>query len=495
MDKIKKILIANRGEIARRIQATCLALNIETVAIYAPEDRFAPYVYFATEAYELKKNGFAGYLDQQIIIEIAKQSNADAIHPGYGFLSENGTFAQLVDNSGLRWIGPTPQNILMLGNKAEAQRIMKQSGIPTIPGRSFKTSAAQEAKRFAEEIGYPILIKCAHGGGGKGMRSVEHSEQFDDQWMLVASESGKQFNSQTIIVEKKIEHPRHVEVQIAGDGTNYIHIYERECSIQRRHQKIIEETPCNFISNETKQKLYQAATEAARSVNYKNIGTVEFLVDQSGAFYFLEINTRLQVEHSVTELTTGIDLVELQIILAQNMPLPYTQEQISHHGHAIECRIYAEDPQHNFAPSAGKITNFVLPNFPYLRIDNDIEEGMEISPSFDPMLLKFTTYGITRERAIQNMIASLSATHIFGIETNILFLQQILKSQESTTGNIHTQLLQNKKYLITLVNHEKTHLEPTKQHLQELAEKIKTHFGKKEEVQTDIVSQWKKRQW
>jgi acetyl-CoA carboxylase biotin carboxylase subunit len=439
---IKKLLIANRGEIARRIQTTCQALGIKTVAIYAHEDRFLSYTCHADQAYKLPQDGAQGYLDQEAIVVIAKKSGADAIHPGYGFLAENGSFAQFVIDNGLTWVGPTPRNISLLADKAKAHKIMREAGIPTIPGKSFDSSdhkSRENAKYTALIIGFPALLKCAHGGGGKGMRLVKSIEEFDSAWDLVVSESKKLFSSHTIVVEKQIEKPRHIEVQIAGDGQEIIHMYERECSVQRRHQKIIEESPCCFINRQTKQKLYDAAIRAARAVNYQNIGTVEFLVDQHENFYFLEMNTRLQVEHSVTEITTKIDLVELQIQLASGKALPYFQDEIKQLGHAIECRIYSENPEQNFAPSTGEITNLILPKNPFLRIDHDLHEGVEITPNFDPMIAKFTSHGIHREKSIQNMISSLEKTNFFGIDTNVSFLKNILESDVFKSGLIHTQ--------------------------------------------------------
>lgn len=512
--KITKILIANRGEIALRIQATCKTLAIQTIAIYTEEDKSLSYIYHADEAYELPQNGPAGYLDQESIVQIAKNAGADAIHPGYGFLSENGGFAQRVIDADLAWIGPTPQNIRLLADKAKVRNIMQKAGIPTITGETFDAInfySLGEAKEAAKKIGFPVLIKCAHGGGGKGMRCVKDIDQFDSCWQLVISESENLFNSKIIIVEKQIENPRHIEVQIAGDGKNYIHIFERECSLQRRHQKIIEESPSNFIKKETKEKLYQAAITAASTVNYKNIGTVEFLVDKDENFYFLEINTRLQVEHSVTELTTSIDLVALQIQLAEQNKLVYQQHEIKQFGHAIECRIYAEDPQQNFMPSSGKIKNLVLPNFPFLRTDHDLQEEIEITPFFDPMLLKFTTTGFSRNIAIKNMLTTLQSTNIFGVETNISFLKKMIASDEFKTGGIHTQLLQNKEFLASLdtspfalrasgdtrderrILDEKSSL--TDDQIKKLIDAIKTELSQKNRSQSTKTNQWKNQQW
>jgi acetyl/propionyl-CoA carboxylase alpha subunit len=295
-----------------------------------------------------------------------------------------------------------------------------------------------DAKEIAKSIGFPVLLKCAHGGGGKAMRYVKSIENFENAWNTVALEAKKFFDSSTIIIEKQIEKPRHVEVQIAGDGRDYIHLYERECSIQRKHQKVIEEAPCNFVSKKTKERLYAAALKAAKIVNYQNIGTVEFLVTQNEEIYFLEMNTRLQVEHSVTEFVTGKDLVALQIYIAENKKLPYTQKEISIRGHAIESRIYSEDE--NFMPSTGKITNLVLPSGPFIRIDHDLEQGTEITHFFDPMLLKLTAYSQNRKIAIKKIVQALKETNFCGVKTNIEFLLKILNSHEFNSGKIHTQL-------------------------------------------------------
>jgi len=359
---MKKLLIANRGEIALRIQATAHSFGIQTVAIYTEQDQFLSYVYKADQSYKLNKDGGLGYLDQVEILEIALKSGCDAVHPGYGFLSENHNFAKLVIEAGLTWVGPSPRQIELLGDKAQAVATMKENKVPTIPGyvvEAKDNSDFEKARNVVQIIGFPILLKSAHGGGGKAMRVVEKFDDFESSWNLVVSESKKYFNSQTILIEKKIEKPRHIEIQIAGDGKNFVHIYERECSIQRRNQKIIEETPANFIKKSTKEKLYKAAFDAAKATLYDSIGTVEFLVDQDENFYFLEMNTRLQVEHSITEATTNIDLVLLQLFIAINKKLPLKQDEIFQRGHAIECRIYSEDPKKNFSPSTGKITNLV----------------------------------------------------------------------------------------------------------------------------------------
>lgn len=507
---VKKILIANRGEISRRIQVTAHAFGIQTVAVYTKEDKNLSYVYSAHEAYELSDSASAGYLNQEELIAIAKRSNTDAVHPGYGFLSENSEFAQRVIDANLTWIGPTPQQIKLLADKSLAQKTMRAAGVPVIPGEVFDAQDNMsniKAYQRALAISFPVLIKCAHGGGGKAMRTATTPKDFATAWDTVVSEAKRFFSSSTILIEKQIIIPKHIEVQIAGDGKKYIHLYERECSLQRRHQKIIEEAPASFINQVVKNKLYDAALKAAQAVAYENIGTVEFLVDQEDNIYFLEMNTRLQVEHSVTEATTNIDLVYLQICIAKNKKLPYSQEQIVQHGHAIECRLYAENPQQNFAPSAGTITNLVFPNEPFVRIDHDLEDASEITPFFDPMLAKITTWAKTRKEAIVRMFSALEKSDVSGICTNKLFLQQLLSSQEFIAGTIHTQSLENKAYLekllSTVIAPHKAPLVLTKEQKVKLAQKIKALLNtesQKQETNKDQksmkrVSRWKIKQW
>ena len=491
--KIKKVLIVNRGEIALRVMATAHALGIKTVAIYTEEDQFLSYVYKASEAHKLSKDGSHGYLDQEEIISIAKKSGSCAVHPGYGFLSENAEFAQKVINSGLIWVGPTPHSINLLGDKAKAQKVMNHAGVPTIPGYSIdshKYESKMIAKQNAIHIGLPILLKCAHGGGGKAMRLVKNIDNFDTLWNTVVSESQTLFNSSTILVEKHISNPRHIEVQVAGDGENFVHMFERECSIQRRHQKIIEEAPCSFISQNIKERLFSSALRAARSVGYKSVGTVEFLVKDEN-IYFLEINTRLQVEHSITEQITGIDLVELQFYLAAYNKLPYTQEDISLRGHSIECRIYSEDPK-TFIPSTGTITNLQIPHGPSLRIDHDLSEGQEVTPFFDPMVAKLTTYGLTRETAILHMKQALRETDISGISINKSLLLSLLSSKEFSSGDVHTQLL-TPNFLERIFPEEKV----TKQVLSEQeAKELESLLRVQEEpVSQKPKSRWREQSW
>ena len=368
--QFSKILICNRSEIALRIQATCKSLGIKTVAIYAPEDAQASYVYEADESYPLSLHGFQAYLNQEEIISIAHKASVEALHPGYGFLSESPSFAKKVIAAGITWIGPMPDTMVLTGDKAQARALMRMINVPINQGAEFKPVSFDlaSAKDCAQKLGYPVIIKDSLGGGGKAMRRVDRDIDFDSAWHAVLSEGKRLGFCGNIIVEKYLGNARHIEIQIAGDGKNYIHFFERECSVQRKHQKIIEEAPCRFISQTTLKKMYETALAIAQAVKYTNIGTIEFLVTDTEEFYFLEINARLQVEHSVTELITGFDLIALQLSIAYNKILPWTQEEISHSGHALECRIYAEDPANNFMPSVGIIQYLKVPRGPFVRV-------------------------------------------------------------------------------------------------------------------------------
>lgn len=464
---LKKILIANRGEIALRIQQTCKSLGIQTVAIYAPQDHSNPHVYQAEQAYLINMEGYKAYLAQDKIIEIAQKSGCDAIHPGYGFLSENAVFAQKVVDAGLIWIGPNPQTIRLMGDKNQARIVAQEAGVPTVPGAKLENITSQinfqDALNIAKQVGFPLILKDPLGGGGKGARRVNSEIEFENALKMTISESQKLTGTSTILLERYLENARHIEIQIAGDGQNFVHLYERDCSLQRRYQKIIEESPCMFVSKQTLELMYVAAVSLAKAVNYQNVGTIEFMVvdqkvevrdqepttqDQSGrelpnqeAFYFLEMNTRLQVEHSVTEMTTGIDLVALQLQIAQTSKLTITQENIMQRGHAIECRIYSEDPKNNFAPCSGKIDYLEIPKMPFIRVDHALEPGCEISPFFDPMQAKITVFGQNREMATAYMQTALKNFHINGITTNIEFLLALLYTEEFSHGNFHTQTL------------------------------------------------------
>lgn len=452
---MKKIFISNRSEVARRIQSTCRSLDIETVAVFEDKDSFSSYVSSANQAYQLSGVGFQAYQAQDELVSIAVKSGADAVHPGYGFLAENSLFAQKVIDAGLTWIGPSPSIIACMGNKCEATKIAAQAGIPVIPSVSIDVigiDSFEHALSEAKKIGFPVLLKDPLGGGGKGMRFVGNEYDFALAWASVCSESQRLTGSQKIIVEKFFCNVRHIEVQVAGDGNSFIHLYERECSIQRRHQKIIEESPSSFVSQFTLEKMYEASIRLASCVGYSSLGTIEFIVTEDERFYFLEMNTRLQVEHSITELTTGIDLVELQIIIAQTGILPINQQSIIRQGHAVECRIYAENTHKNFMPMTGIITRLQIPSIPFGRVDHDLYDGFEVSSFFDPMIAKISTYAPDRKNCLRRMISALDDFIIDGVQTNNNFLKSLLRNNCFVSGNFSTQLLGDKNFINELNN-------------------------------------------
>ncbi|MBM3887078.1 ATP-grasp domain-containing protein, partial [Candidatus Dependentiae bacterium] len=440
------------SEIALRIQATCKSLGIKTVAIYAPEDAQASYVYEADESYPLSLRGFQAYLNQEEILSIALQAGVDALHPGYGFLSESASFAEKVIAAGIIWIGPNPETMLLMGDKAQARALMRLINVPINQGAEFKAVAfdLDEAKHCAQLLGYPVIIKDSLGGGGKAMRRVDKASDFDSAWHAVLSEGKRLGFSGNIIVEKYLPNARHIEIQIAGDGKNFIHFFERECSVQRKHQKIIEEAPCRFVDQSILSSMYAAALSIAQAVKYINIGTVEFLVASTGEFYFLEVNARLQVEHSVTELTTGVDLVALQIYIAVNDALPISQQDIIRNGHAIECRIYAEDPLNNFMPSVGTVQYLQVPRGPFVRVDHDLQQGEKVTPFFDAMIAKITVRGMNRSQALANMLGALHDFMLAGCTTNVNFLRSLITSEAFKAGAISTHWLLNANVLAEL---------------------------------------------
>ena len=500
---IKKILIANRSEIASRIIFSCKSMNIKTVAIYCEKDYILPFIYQADENHMLKKNDATAYLEQNEIIAIAKKLNADAIHPGYGFLSENYNFVQKVISAGLIWIGPNHKIIKSMADKVNARKIMKKNDVPIIPGYLISHNENEKTiKKLAIKIGFPLILKDPLGGGGKGIKKVFSPDELVSAFNTVKSESSRltQSNQSSllrILMEKYIQKARHIEVQIAGDGKNFIHLYERECSIQRRHQKIIEETPCNFVKKEILDQIYKTAIKVAAATKYNSIGTVEFIVTPKN-FYFLEMNTRLQVEHSVTEQTTGIDLVELQIKIAQNNKLDLEQKDIKQTDHSIECRIYSEDPKNNFIPSTGKIENLIIPQTPCTRIDHNLNENMEITPFFDPMIAKITIWGQSRNNAINKMLTYLTLLKIEGIKTNIEFLKTILNSEEFLSGNIHTQLIEQENLIEKTKNKsEETFNVNEYQHEKEIALIIAACLPQKKQCKKEVtkVNNWRMQQW
>ena len=438
---IKKILVANRGEIACRIIKACKEMQISTVAVYSDVDSESPHVLMADEAILIgPANPSESYLDFDKIVDAAKQTNSDAIHPGYGFLSENGDFAKYVNDSDLVFIGPDPDTIKLMGDKAESKKMMAEAGVPTIPGNDGELSGNVDA--VARDIGYPLMVKAAAGGGGKGMRIVESPEGLESAIEAASSEARNSFGNDTLILEKYLDQPRHLEVQILGDQQgNVIHLYERECSIQRRHQKIIEESPSPAINNKLRKMMGEAAVKAAKAVNYSNAGTVEFLF-QDSKFYFLEMNTRIQVEHGVTEMVCGIDLVKWQIRIADGEALDFTQNDVKQRGHSIECRVYAEDPSRDFLPTPGLIRKMILPEGSGIRNDVGVSEGQEVTSDYDPLLAKVVVLDSCRNSAINRMDYALSNFVILGLITNQPFLRDIMKSEPYCKASFSTRFVE-----------------------------------------------------
>jgi acetyl-CoA carboxylase biotin carboxylase subunit len=437
----RKVLIANRGEIAVRVIRALREMNIASVAVYSDVDRASLHVRRADEAAHIGPAASTeSYLRIDRIIDAAKEHGVEAIHPGYGFLSENADFADACESAGLAFIGPSAASIRALGSKTSARRIAKDAGAPTAPGIDHGVSF-DEARAFGREHGYPVLLKAVAGGGGKGMRRVDREADLEPSLRDAASEAERAFRNPEVYIEKLITRPRHIEIQVLGDRHgNMVHLGERECSIQRRHQKVIEECPSPLIARhpEMRHTMGEASIRAARAAGYYNAGTVEFLVDENRRFYFLEVNTRLQVEHPVTELATGLDLVKLQIEIAAGAKLPFAQDDIAWRGSAIECRIYAEDPANNFLPFPGKITRLVEPAGPGLRIDGGVYEGWTVPMDYDPLLAKLAVWASTRDDAAARSVRALGEYRVDGIRTNIGFFQRLLEDGEFLAGNLHT---------------------------------------------------------
>ena len=443
MPSIKKLLIANRGEIAVRIARTARRMGISTVAVYSDADREASHVQAADEAVHIGlPEPSSSYLNIERILRAAKTSGADAIHPGYGFLSENAAFCEAVVKSGLIFIGPDPYAIKIMGDKARAKRAMIKAGVPCVPGYQGKDQSVKRLVTEAKQVGLPVMIKAAAGGGGKGMRLVQKEAALEDAINLAAAEAKSAFGNGELIIEKAILEPRHVEVQVFADRHgNTVHLGERDCSVQRRHQKVIEESPSPAMTPELREQMGTAAVDAASAVNYVGAGTVEFLLDKSGAFYFLEMNTRLQVEHPVTECVTGLDLVELQLRVSRGERLPFAQEEVRLEGHAIEARLYAESPEEGFLPSTGPILCWETPVGENIRIDDGIASGGEVSPYYDPMVAKIIGYGASREDARRSLISGLENTALFGPSTNRDFLIAVLDSERFAAGDVTTAFI------------------------------------------------------
>ncbi len=442
---MKKILVANRGEIALRIMRSAREMGLATVAVYSDADRLAPFVRFADEAVHIGGPASSdSYLRGDRVIEACRATGADAIHPGYGFLSENANFARQVAEAGIIFIGPTPEAMEVMGSKLAAKNAVKSYGIPLVPGTDSAIENLAEAIEVAKEIGFPLLIKASAGGGGKGMRIVEEASELESQMKRAISEAESAFGDGAVFVERYVSGPRHIEIQVLADQHgNVVHLFERECSIQRRHQKVVEEAPSSVLTPEMRDAMGKSACDVARACNYVGAGTVEFLLDDRMNYYFLEMNTRLQVEHPVTEMITGVDLVREQIKVAEGLPLSFTQEDLKIHGHAIEVRVYAEDPQNGFLPDIGNLKTYKRPEGPGIRVDDGFEEGMDIPIYYDPMIAKLVTHAGDRDQAIARMTRAINDFHISGVKTTLAFGKFAINHEAFKSGNFDTHFVKN----------------------------------------------------
>jgi acetyl-CoA carboxylase biotin carboxylase subunit len=459
MNSFRKILIANRGEIAVRVIRTCRQIGIATVAVYSDVDADAPHTRAADEAVHIGAAvATESYLNRARIIAAAHKTKAAAIHPGYGFLSENAEFAEACANAGITFIGPSPQAMRQMGLKIAGRQIAAAAGVPTVPGYNGDDQSNAALREQILRIGFPVLIKASAGGGGKGMRVVRSENEIDEAIDGARREAEKSFGDGSLLLEKYIEQARHVELQILGDTHgNLVHLFERDCSLQRRHQKIIEESPSPAVNDELRARMGEAAVKIGKALHYTNAGTVEFILAPSGEFYFIEVNTRLQVEHPVTEMITGLDLVKLQIEIAEGKPLPFAQADLQTSGHAIEARLYAEDPNHDFLPATGTIHDWWLPEMEGLRIDAGLEQGSEIGINYDPMLAKLIAHGTTRDEAIRKLQYALRSLSIQGVTTNQEFLWRVLGQAEFVSGNAHTNFIA--EHLTELTNTQDVELD------------------------------------
>lgn len=446
---LKKVLIANRGEIAVRIIRACKEMGISTVAVYSEADKNALHTKLADEAVCIgPAESTKSYLNISSILEAANTKHCDSIHPGFGFLSENAQFAKMCEDCKIKFIGPSYKIIDLMGNKSNAKELMKKAKVPVVPGSDGKIKSYQEASKIAEKIGYPIMIKASNGGGGKGIRFVNKQADLQEAFEIVKQEAKQAFKDDEVYIEKFIENPRHVEIQILADEYgNAVYLSERDCTIQRKHQKIIEESPSTILNEELRKKLGEAALKAVRTSKYSNAGTIEFLVDKNKKFYFMEMNTRIQVEHPVTEFVTGIDIVKEQLRIASGELLRYKQQDIQIHGHSIECRINAENPKRNFMPSPGEIKELNFPGGNGIRVDTSVYTGYKIPQYYDSMIAKLIVYGEDREEAINKMKRALEECVIDGIETNIDFLYEILENEKFINGNYDTSFI-NKEFTL-----------------------------------------------
>jgi acetyl-CoA carboxylase biotin carboxylase subunit len=493
MERIKKILVANRGEIALRVMRTAKSLGIKTVAVFSEADRNSPHVKYADEAVLLgPPTSSESYLRGDKIIEYCKQLNVDAVHPGYGFLSENAEFAESVTEAGIIFIGPSSEAIRLMGDKLQAKDTVKGYRIPMIPGTENAVTDIEKAKQTADEIGYPILIKAAAGGGGKGMRAVYNPLFFEEQMEMAVNEAKSAFGDGSVFIEKFFTEPRHIEIQILADKYgNTVYMFERECSIQRRHQKVIEEAPSAVLTPKLREKMGVTAVNVARSCNYTGAGTVEFLYNE-GEFYFLEMNTRLQVEHPVTELITGIDLVKEQIRIAEGKELSFKQEDLKIKGHAMELRVYAEDPRNNFLPDIGRLLVYKKPSGPGIRVDDGFEEGMDIPVYYDPMIAKLCTYGRSREEAVEKMKQAIDDYRISGIETTLPFGRFVMDHPVFVSGNYNTSFVNEHfkaEFLEVEIDEEEEELAAILSAT--LIENTKTKKAGFVNIQNEKVSKWR----
>lgn len=442
---MKKILVANRGEIALRVMRSAKEMGIATVAVFSEADRNAPFVKYADEAVCIgPAPSNQSYLKGDTIIQVCKDLGVDGIHPGYGFLSENANFARKVQEAGITFIGPNPESIEVMGSKLAAKAAARKYNIPMVPGTEDAIDDPEEAKKIALQVGLPILIKASAGGGGKGMRIVEKIEDLEEQMTRAISEAVSAFGDGSVFIERYVAGPRHIEIQVLADQHgNVLYLFERECSIQRRHQKVVEEAPSAVLTPALREAMGKSAVDVARSCNYVGAGTVEFLVDENLNYYFLEMNTRLQVEHPVTEMITGIDLVKEQIRVARGEKLSFTQEELSINGHALEIRVYAEDPLNNFLPDIGNLKTYRRPSGPGVRVDDGFEEGMDIPIYYDPMIAKLITHGKNREEAIQRMVRAISDYQISGVQTTLDFCKWAIQHDAFTSGNFDTHFVKH----------------------------------------------------
>ncbi|MGC6433373.1 MAG: acetyl-CoA carboxylase biotin carboxylase subunit [Crocinitomicaceae bacterium] len=490
---MKKVLIANRGEIARRVIRTLKKMNIKSVAVFSDADRNAPHVLEADEAvYVGESPSSESYLKQDLILDICKQLNVDGIHPGYGFLSENAVFARKVKEAGITFIGPSPKAMELMGDKLSAKQAVKSYNVPLVPGVDHAITDVNDAIKIAEEIGYPILIKASAGGGGKGMRLVEDSKDFVEQMKLAQNEARSSFGDDAVFIEKFVTKPRHIEIQVFADiAGNTVHLFERECSIQRRHQKVVEEAPSALLTPELRQEMGEAAMAVCKACNYEGAGTVEFLVDGDKKFYFLEMNTRLQVEHPVTEEITGLDLVEWQIRVARGENLPKKQDELAIHGHAIEIRVYAEDTLGGFTPDIGTLNRYRIPTGRSVRVDDAFLEGMEIPIYYDPMIAKLVVWGKTRKDAIKRAIIAIDEYQIAGIKTTLDFGKFVLKHPAFVSGDFDTNFVkhyfQDPTIMYDAMEEEK---EALVHGIDAIWDSIKER-NKKEFAPKEITSSWK----